>query len=119
MAEIIIKDNLFHLRNDEVSYIIGILEGGIPAHLYFGKRLEGFNPAAVLRRYELNTEGKWSPHNSALDHTPHEFPSHGLGDLRAGFHRSWHGERDRRGRSGAYPRVVGAGGNHPGLQRGV
>ncbi len=84
MAEIIIKDNLFHLRNDDVSYIIGILEGGIPAHLYFGKRLEGINPAAVLRRYELNTEGKWSPHNSALDHTPHEYPSHGLGDLREG-----------------------------------
>ena len=84
MAEIIIKDNLFHLRNNDVSYIIDILEGGIPAHLYFGKRLEGINPAAVLRRYELNTEGKWSPHNSALDHTPHEYPSHGLGDLREG-----------------------------------
>ena len=84
MTDIIIKDDLLHLRNDHVSYIIGILEGGIPAHLYFGKRLESLNPASVLRCYDLNTEGKWSPHFCTLDHTPHEYPSHGLGDLREG-----------------------------------
>ena len=49
MTEILIKDNLIHLRNNHVSYIISILEGGIPAHLYFGKRIESINPAAVLR----------------------------------------------------------------------
>ena len=32
----IIKDKLIHLRNDHVSYIMYILEGGIPAYLYFG-----------------------------------------------------------------------------------
>ena len=58
--------------------------GGIPAHLYFGKRIESINPAAVLRHYELPADGKWHPHNCALDHTPHEYPSHGLGDLREG-----------------------------------
>ena len=84
MIEMIVKDNLFHLRNDHVSYIIDILEGGVPAHLYFGKRLESFNPASILRRYDLNTEGKWSPHFCMQDHTPHEYPAHGLGDLREG-----------------------------------
>ena len=84
MIEMIVKDNLFHLRNDYVSYIIDILEGGVPAHLYFGKRVEGFNPASILRRYDLNTEGKWGPHFCTLDHTPHEYPAHGLGDLREG-----------------------------------
>ena len=84
MTEIIVKDQLIHLRNDHISYIIDILEGGIPAHLYFGKRIESINPAAVLRHYELPADGKWWPHNCALDHTPHEYPSHGLGDLREG-----------------------------------
>ena len=84
MTEIIIKDNLLHLRNDQVSYIIYILEGGVPAHLYFGKRVESLNPATILRRYDLSADGKWSPHNCALDHTPHEYPAHGLGDLKEG-----------------------------------
>ena len=84
MTEILIKDNLLHLRNDHISYIIYILEGGVPAHLYFGKRIESINPAAILRRYDLPTDGKWWPHNCMLDHTPHEYPAHGLGDLREG-----------------------------------
>ena len=84
MTEILIQDNLLHLRNDHVSYIIDILEGGIPAHLYFGKRIESINPAAILRRYDLPADGKWWPHNCMLDHTPHEYPAHGLGDLREG-----------------------------------
>ena len=84
MTEIIRKDQLIHLRNDHVSYIIGVLEGGIPAHLYFGKRVEDFNPASILRRYDLPTDSKWWPNNCMLDHTPHEYPSHGLGDLREG-----------------------------------
>ena len=84
MIEIIRKDQLIHLRNDHISYIIDILEGGIPAHLYFGKRVGDFNPVSILRRYDLPTDGKWWPHNCMLDHTPHEYPSHGLGDLREG-----------------------------------
>ena len=84
MTEIIIKDNLLHLRNDHVSYIINILEGGVPAHLYFGKRVEGFNPVSILRRYDLPVDGRFSLQGCALDHTPHEYPAHGLGDLREG-----------------------------------
>ena len=84
MTEILCGDRLIHLRNDQVSYIIYILEGGVPAHLYFGKRVESLNPSSILRRYGLSEEGQWGPHNCALDHTPHEYPSHGLGDLREG-----------------------------------
>ena len=84
MTEILLTEKLLHLRNDHVSYVIGILEGGVPAHLYFGKRLEGMNPASLLRHYDLRADGAWQPHNCALDHTPHEYPSHGLGDLREG-----------------------------------
>ncbi len=84
MTEILIRDQLIHLRNDHISYIIYILEGGIPAHLYFGKRVEGLNPVSILRRYDLPTDGSFSLQGCALDHTPHEYPAHGLGDLREG-----------------------------------
>ena len=60
MTEIIINDKLLHLRNDHVSYVIGILEGGIPAHLYFGKRIAGLNPASLLRHYDLPADGRFS-----------------------------------------------------------
>ena len=76
MVEILVNDKLLHLRNDHVSYIIYILEGGIPAHLYFGKRVEGLNPASILRRYDLPTDGRFSLQGCALDHTPHEYPAH-------------------------------------------
>ena len=84
MTEILIRDQLIHLRNDHISYIIYILEGGSPAHLYFGKRVEGLNPVSILRRYDLPTDGSFSLQGCALDHTPHEYPAHGLGDLREG-----------------------------------
>ncbi len=77
-------DRLIHLRNESVSYIIYLLEGGIPAHLYFGKRVEDLNPISILRRYDLPTDSSFSMQGCALDHTPHEYPSHGLGDLREG-----------------------------------
>lgn len=84
MIQINQSNRLIHLRNESVSYIIYLLEGGIPAHLYFGKRVEELNPISMLRRYDLPTDGSFSMQGCALDHTPHEYPSHGLGDLREG-----------------------------------
>lgn len=84
MTEIIHLGNQIHLRNQSVSYVIGILEGGIPAHLYFGKRIDSLNPASILRRYGLSEDGSFTLQGCTLDHTPHEYPSHGLGDLREG-----------------------------------
>ena len=63
MTEILIKDQLIHLRNAHVSYIVDILEGGIPAHLYFGKRVGGLNPAAILRHYDLPVDGGFSAYS--------------------------------------------------------
>ncbi|MBQ8202194.1 MAG: alpha-galactosidase [Clostridia bacterium] len=84
MTEIIINDKLLHLRNDHVSYVICLLEGGIPAHMYFGKRISGINPAAILRHYDLPADGSFSMQGCSLDHVPHEYPAFGLGDLREG-----------------------------------
>ncbi len=84
MTELIIRDNLLHLRNDHVSYAIYLLEGGIPAHLYFGRRLADVNPASLLRHYDLPTDGRFSVQGCAMDRVPGEYPAFGLGDLREG-----------------------------------
>lgn len=84
MAEILVTDKLIHLRNSRISYAIGILEGGIPAHLYFGRRVEKLNPASLLRSAALPADGTYSVQNCTLDHTPQEYPAFGLGEMREG-----------------------------------
>lgn len=84
MIEMMISDRLIHLRNDRVSYAMYLLEGGVPMHLYFGARVEDIHPAAVLRRFGLRPDGAFSLHGCTLDHTPHEYPSFGMGDMREG-----------------------------------
>ena len=84
MVEINITDRLIHLRNDRVSYAIYLLEGGIPMHLYFGARVESLNPVAMLRHNDLAPDGAFGLHGCPLDHTPQEYPSFGLGEMREG-----------------------------------
>ena len=33
----------FHLHNDEISYVLGIEDGGVLAHLYFGRRIKKYH----------------------------------------------------------------------------
>lgn len=84
MTEILVSEKLIHIRNDRISYAIGLLEGGIPAHLYFGKRVEKLNPSSLLRAAWLPGDGSFSMQNCALDHTPQEYPAFGLGEMREG-----------------------------------
>ena len=84
MVEIRIGERLIHLRNDRVSYAIYLLEGGIPMHLYFGARVEEMNPVTMLRHYDLPEDGSFGLNGCPLDHTPQEYPSFGLGEMREG-----------------------------------
>ena len=84
MPEILIKDRLIHLRNDRISYAMYLLEGGIPMHLYFGRRVEEISPVPFLRRAGLAADGSHSMQGCAMDHTPQEYPAFGLGDMREG-----------------------------------
>ena len=84
MTEIIRDEHVIHLRNAHVSYIIGVLDGGIPMHLYFGPRLERLNPAGLLRRAGAGEDWGFNVQNLGLDHLPQEYPSFGLGDVRDG-----------------------------------
>lgn len=84
MTEILVSEQLIHLRNDRISYAMMLLEGGIPAHLYFGPRVENVNPASLLRHADIAQDGHFSLQGCALDHTPQEYPAFGLGEMREG-----------------------------------
>ena len=84
MTEIIIRDDLIHLRNDRISYVMGNLQGGILTHLYFGRRVKDYHAAAMLRRHRLAEDTSFSMQNCAMNRVPQEYPSDGLGDMREG-----------------------------------
>lgn len=83
MTEILVTERTIHLRNDHISYIIGLMEGGVAAHLYFGPRLERLNTANILRRHNFD-EGGFTLHGCTLERVPQEYPAFGLGDMREG-----------------------------------
>lgn len=84
MAEILRDGNVYHLRNDQISYVLCAMPGGVVAHLYFGARLERLNAANLLRRANIPSDGSFTVQECALDRLPQEYPSFGLGDLREG-----------------------------------
>ena len=76
----------FHLQNDELSYILTILPGGLPGQLYCGKRLRDRESFEHLRTRIM-------PFSAALtavsDIVPEEsvlleYPSYGSSDYRQG-----------------------------------
>ncbi|MCR5486139.1 MAG: alpha-galactosidase [Lachnospiraceae bacterium] len=74
----------FHLTNDQVSYIIGILPNGEPGQLYFGARI----PDSKDRSYLINREframmvGMPDQEDFSLEMNRREYPSFGTSDLR-------------------------------------
>ncbi len=84
MAEILVSEQMIHLRNSRISYVMGIAQGGFLTHLYFGRRLRQMHPQSVLRRHGLPGDGSFDVQNCALNHTPQEYPAYGLGEMREG-----------------------------------
>lgn len=84
MTDIIVDKQLLHLRNERISYIIYLLEGGIPMHLYYGARVESMNPSTLLQRAGLARDSSFSMQGCSLDHVPQEYPQYGLGEMREG-----------------------------------
>ena len=84
MAQILHEGNLYHLRNEQVSYVLRQMPGGVLAHLYFGARLEGLNVENLLRRCNIPANDGFSVQECSLDRLPQEYPSFGLGDMRDG-----------------------------------
>ena len=80
MAEIIREGNLFHLRNERISYILRVMPENALAHIYFGRRLNRLNPDPVLRSVGSGDTYNFTLQECGLDRLPQEYPSFGLGD---------------------------------------
>lgn len=78
------KDGIFHLYNRKVSYLIQIVYGKYPAHLYWGKRVQTNQASAILsfkgRAFSPSTEPDHP--QFSLDTLPQEYPAFGNGDFR-------------------------------------
>ncbi|WP_291292535.1 alpha-galactosidase [Enterococcus sp.] len=79
------KNQIFHLSNQQVSYVIQIEEGGNLAHLYFGKQLNQYSGHYRYPRFDRS----FSPNPAgstdrlfSLDTLMLEFPGNGFGDFR-------------------------------------
>lgn len=75
----------FHLYNDEVSYIIGVLENGQMENLYYGARIRDRESFAHLHKESYVPMGAYAcpePSTLSLQHTRQEYPSFGTGDFR-------------------------------------
>ena len=84
MAEIVREGNLFHLRNDHISYILRVMPENVLAHIYFGRRLRRIDPDPVLRSVGSKDTYTFTVQECGLDRLPREYPAFGLGDQRMG-----------------------------------
>lgn len=73
----------FHLCNDKISYIIGIMPNGEPGQLYFGKRVED-KDYTYLINFEFRAMMVVTPSDErfSLEFNKREYPSFGTSDLR-------------------------------------
>ena len=90
----------FHLYNRFVSYVIHVMDGRFPAHLYWGAPLGAeapidadalMHPAAapylaIQSRGEAPSDGEWplAAGGYSLDTLPQEYPTWGTGEQRRG-----------------------------------
>jgi alpha-galactosidase len=79
------NQQVFHLQSENSSYIIEIVKGEIPAHVYWGPKLEGKefqHPLNLVERCSFSPTYSMEQKNISLDTIPNEFPSYGNGDFR-------------------------------------
>lgn len=84
MREIICRDNVYHLRNDHISYILAVLPGGVVAHIHAGARVESASVDNLLCHLGLSEAAAFSVQEMALEKLTQEYPSFGLGDMKEG-----------------------------------
>ncbi|MEK3737820.1 alpha-galactosidase [Paenibacillus sp. FSL H7-0941] len=76
---------VFHLQSEKSSYIIELIKGVIPAHVYWGPKLAGRefqHPLNLVERCSFSPTYLQEDKNISLDTLPSEFPSYGNGDFR-------------------------------------
>ena len=79
------KSKIFHLKNDEISYVIKILKNKQLGHLYWGKKIE---KAERLDRYDISQHRPYEAYalkddsGFILENIAREYPSFGQSDFR-------------------------------------
>ena len=78
------KSKEFHLFNNEISYIIKVLENGQLGHLYYGEKInnrENFSHLVEIRRRPMSP-CYFQDSEFSMEHLKQEYPSYGAGDMR-------------------------------------
>ncbi|WP_379134833.1 alpha-galactosidase [Paenibacillus sp. sgz500958] len=79
------QQRIFHLQSNETSYVIQLLSQGIPAHVYWGRKIRSGALATIIQRTERCS---FSPSpfpddmSVSYDTLLQEYPSYGVGDFR-------------------------------------
>ncbi|WP_188351177.1 alpha-galactosidase [Leuconostoc pseudomesenteroides] len=82
------QQQVFHLSNQQVSYLIQIEDGGVLSHLYFGKKISGYHGSRLYLRldrgFSPNLAGE--PHQTdrrfSKDTLLQEYSGYDTGDFR-------------------------------------
>ncbi len=80
------ETGLFTLSNRKISYIMQVVKNNYLAHIYFGKKIDDFNPYCSY--YEVEHEGAPQPEEFpegrrfSLECLPQEMPAYGCGDFK-------------------------------------
>ena len=83
------KTREFHLYNQEISYIIKILDNDQPGQLYYGKRLTRREDFSHLFEYAMRDMSPYAFEGNStfsLENIKQEYPTFGCGDMRFLFH---------------------------------
>lgn len=76
----------FHLYNDEVSYIMRVMENGQLENLYYGKKVHDKEDFNYLHEESFRSMASFcipEPGTLAMHYTKQEYPSYGKGDYRS------------------------------------
>ena len=76
---------VFHLHNDQISYILGVETGGVLAHLYFGPRVRGYHGERQYPRIDRGFSGNLpntTDRTYSKDDLPQEYGGNNTGDYR-------------------------------------
>ena len=79
------KTREFHLYNQEISYIIKILDNDQPGQLYYGKRLTHREDFSHLFEYAMRDTSPYAFEGNStfsLENIKQEYPTFGCGDMR-------------------------------------
>ncbi len=73
----------FHLCNEKISYILGIMPNGEPGQLYFGKRVADKDYSYLINKdFRAMMVGMPEDESFSLEFNRREYPSFGTSDLR-------------------------------------